>query len=237
MPIGEIEEHPYLELGHTPHATRLILGSFPVYECTNPETEVKAVRRNDGTVRFFYGSNRNRLWLLYSAYVDAGVLPPWNGTAIIESLSQRNIAISDTIRSCERFEFSSDDPALSNQVWNVDQIRTLINTGVSKILCTSKGVLDTLSARIINAHDFGALSIEETATFQADFIGGIDGDLDQITNPCCRCFIVNGRTIYTVAIPSPGSPQRRLKHFGFTGGNSMEYATAYFQRAFEWLTE
>jgi hypothetical protein len=35
MPIGEIEIHPYLEMGQIPNSRKLILGSFPVYECTN----------------------------------------------------------------------------------------------------------------------------------------------------------------------------------------------------------
>jgi G:T/U-mismatch repair DNA glycosylase len=235
MPVGEIEEHPYLQRGQTPNASRLILGSFPVYECTNPESELKAARRNEGTVRFFYGSSRNRLWRLYAEYIDQQILPPWDGNRIIESLSMRNIAISDTIQSCERINFSSEDTALRNQVWNVNQIRTLIENGVRKILCTSKGVLDTLDSQIINVGGFGTSSHDQTEEFQTNFIGGIHGAVNQIRNPCCRCFLVQGRIIQALAIPSPGSPQRRLSHFGFPGGNSMEYAALYFQNAFEWL--
>ena len=32
------EDHPYLELGRIPGAKSMVLGSFPVYACTNPDT-------------------------------------------------------------------------------------------------------------------------------------------------------------------------------------------------------
>lgn len=251
MPIGEIETHPYLELGHIAGANRLILGSFPVYECTNPDSDLKAVRRNDGTVRFFYGSSRNRLWRLYGQYVDNQIFTPWNSDSILQSLAERRTAISDVIRECERYSFkkdkrtgervidpySSDDLALHNQVLNVDQIRTLLVSGVSKVLCTSKGVLSTLEARIISFQHFGRVDDFESANFQSNFIAGIQGNPRQITKPSHRRFNVHGRTIHALAIPSPGSPYRRLHHFGFQGVNSHAYATAYFQRAFEWLVQ
>jgi hypothetical protein len=37
MPIGEIETHPYLEKGKINGESKLILGSFPVYECTDED--------------------------------------------------------------------------------------------------------------------------------------------------------------------------------------------------------
>ena len=65
MPIGEIETHPYLLQGQINGATKLILGSFPVYECTDQDNYLKQQNRlNEGTVRFFYGSNRNSLFCL-----------------------------------------------------------------------------------------------------------------------------------------------------------------------------
>jgi hypothetical protein len=60
MPIGERETHPYLHQGQIIGATKLILGSFPVYECTDNDNDLKQQnRQNEETVRFFYGSNRN----------------------------------------------------------------------------------------------------------------------------------------------------------------------------------
>jgi hypothetical protein len=38
-----------------------------------------------------------------------------------------------------------------------------------------------------------------------------------------------------LAIPSPGSPQRKLAHFGFNGNNWRNYADHYFSNAFTWL--
>ena len=54
MPIGEIEVHPYLQQGQVNGATKLILGSFPVYECTDDDNALKQQNRNnEGTIRFF----------------------------------------------------------------------------------------------------------------------------------------------------------------------------------------
>jgi hypothetical protein len=251
MPIGEIEEHPYLELGYTPGATRLILGSFPVYECTNPDNDLKTNRRIDGTVRFFYGSNRNRLWRLYSEYIDREILPPWEPDTIVESLTIRNIAVSDLITSCERYKsktnrktgrstidhFSSEDDALHNRTYNVEQIRTMITEGVTKILCTSKAVLKWLESKVILKEEFGVLQSNESDLFQNNFINEIEGNPQQITHPTHRCFLIDNQIIEAIAIPSPGSPHRRLNHFGFAVGQRSFYANAYFRKAFVWLAE
>ena len=47
MPIGEIETHPYLQQGHINGATKLILGSFPVYECTDQDSQLKRQNRQN----------------------------------------------------------------------------------------------------------------------------------------------------------------------------------------------
>ena len=157
MPIGEIETHPYLQQGHINGATKLILGSFPVYECTDQDSKLKRQnRQNEGTIRFFYCSNRNSLWTKYGEYIDNSIVEPWDSGLIIESLIENQIAVSDTIKSCERYiykkdkktkekklyPYSSEDSALKNKTWNREIITTLINNGVTKILCTSKSVLN-----------------------------------------------------------------------------------------------
>lgn len=54
MPLREIEKHPYLQQGQILGATKLILGSFPVYECTDEDCQFKQQKRlNEGTVPFF----------------------------------------------------------------------------------------------------------------------------------------------------------------------------------------
>jgi hypothetical protein len=56
MPLEEFETHPYLTQGQLKGATKLILGSFPVYECINPDKQIKQQTRNkEGTIRFFMG--------------------------------------------------------------------------------------------------------------------------------------------------------------------------------------
>ena len=113
MPIGEIETHPYLTQGQIAYASRLILGSFPVYESTDPDNQIKKQNRNvEGTVRFFYGSIDSRFWSLYSTYIDNDIQLPPNTNAIIQSLTKRQIAIADNIISCQRHNFSSEDTKL-----------------------------------------------------------------------------------------------------------------------------
>jgi hypothetical protein len=155
--------------------------------------------------------------------------------------SYRSIAVSDTIRACERYMFrideetgerildpySSEDLALHNQLWNVGQIRALITMGVSRILCTSKGVLTSFETRIISREEFGQVDTLQSQNFQMRFVEEIQGNPSQIVNPTHRCFLIGERTIEALAIPSPGSPRRKLHHFGFPGGSSRVYAGAY----------
>ncbi|MBK9488867.1 MAG: hypothetical protein IPO07_08755 [Haliscomenobacter sp.] len=51
MPQLQQEQHPYLEQGKVTGARSLVLGSFPVYECTNPDNEDKQFRRQKVTTR------------------------------------------------------------------------------------------------------------------------------------------------------------------------------------------
>ena len=85
-------------------------------------------------------------------------LPP-NETAILERLRHRQIAISDTNLSCMRRFYSSLDKDLKARNYNKDGLQTLIQNGVRKILCTSKGVLADLERKIIchRANPFGII--------------------------------------------------------------------------------
>jgi hypothetical protein len=254
MPIREIEIHPYLKQGQINGAKKLILGSFPVYECTDPDSLLKEKNRsNEGTIRFFYGSNRNSLWSKYSQYVDSRILPPWNSELILTSLKERGIAISDTIASCERYvykvdkktnqrllyPFSSEDIALKNKTWNTDIIKSLVRGGVSKILCTSKGVLNDLEKHIIcqKSFPFGKKERQLSHDFQKNFIEGIGGNNAVITNEIGKVFIVGSTNLYALAIPSPGSPQRQTHEFGCETMDRLGYANAYFEQAFNWFKE
>ncbi|HQU96956.1 MAG TPA: hypothetical protein PLO39_12485 [Saprospiraceae bacterium] len=254
MPIGEIETHPYLQQGHINGATKLILGSFPVYECTDQDSQLKRQnRQNEGTIRFFYGSNRNSLWTKYGEYIDNSIVEPWDSGLIIESLIENQIAVSDTIKSCERYiykkdkktkekklyPYSSEDSALKNKTWNREIITTLINNGVTKILCTSKGVLNDLEKQIIcyGRTPLGRKDNQLTSLFQTQFIERIGGNNRQITNEVAKTFIVGNRQVFGLAIPSPGSPQRQTHEFGCENQDRLTYANSYFENAFNWLTE
>lgn len=254
MPIGEIETHPYLLQGQIHGATKLILGSFPVYECTDQDNHLKQQNRlNEGTVRFFYGSNRNSLWSMYSHYIDNSINHPWDSESILRSLRENHIAISDTIISCERYiykkdtktgekilyPFSSEDSALKNKIWNLEIITNLINNGVTKILCTSKGVLNDLENQIICNVDnpLGRKNNQLSFDFQSQFIQRIGGNNNQITNEIAKTFIVGNRQVFALAIPSPGSPQRQTHNFGCENQDRLIYANNYFENAFNWLNE
>jgi hypothetical protein len=252
MPIGELETHPYLQQGLINGATKLILGSFPVYECTDRDNDMKQLNRlNEGTVRFFYGSNRNSLWAKYSHYIDNTISQPWNSGLIIESLTERGIAISDTIKSCERYlykknkktgerilyPYSSEDSALHTIEWNTNILKQLITKGVTKVICTSKKVLADLESQIIckRPYTIGRLDNLASHQFQLDFIENIGGNLEVIKNPISKVFNLRNHCLTALAIPSPGSPQRKIKDFGCVESCKVEYAERYFNHAFEWF--
>lgn len=240
MPIGEIETHPYLQIGQINGATKLILGSFPVYECTEPDNPLKLQNRLDeGTLRFFYGSVDSGLWGLYNAFIDDTIMLPPNVNQILLSLTQRGIAISDTITSCERHGFSSEDNKLISRTYNVPMIQSLIQNGVRKIICTSKGVLKDLENQIIldGIIPFGHVDHVSSSIFQEEFITGLGGNSNQVTNLISKVFLVDDYEVAALAIPSPGSPQRQLARFGFNGQNWEDYANNYFSNAFAWLDE
>lgn len=238
MPLGELEIHPYLNKGKIKGATKLILGSFPVYECTDPDNQIKKDNRlKEGTIRFFYGSNRNSLWTKYSKYIDNSLSEPKDELTIIKSLKKHNIAISDIIASCERKDFSSEDSDLLKKNWNTDMIRGLIKEGVTKILCTSKGVLGDLEKKIIcsKKNPLGFSNEKINMNFQSNFIRDLNGDTTKISNPISRVFNIEDKELIALAIPSPGSPQRQIHNFGNSSSNGMDYAERYFKKSFEWL--
>lgn len=240
MPIGEIETHPYLHQGQINGATKMILGSFPVYECTDQDNKIKQQnRQKEGTIRFFYGSIDSGLWGLYRDNIDNAIILPPNPNLILPSLVKRQIAVSDTIISCERHEFSSEDSKLIRRTYNRQCIQTLILNGVRKIICTSKSVLKDLEKQIILQGNlpFGQVDNLAGCTFQDKFIGVLGGNNNQITSPIAMVFIVDNFQVTALAIPSPGSPQRQLAQFGFNTQDWRKYADNYFSNAFNWLNE
>lgn len=240
MPIGEIEKHPYLQQGQIKGATKLILGSFPVYECTDQDNEIKQDNRNrEGTIRFFYGSKDSRFWGLYRDNIDSEIELPPNPEQILRSLSERKIAVSDIIDSCERHNFSSEDSKLIRRTYNKQDVQDLIQNGVRKILCTSKGVLKELDKQIILSKKNPLGQVDNLVSYncQEKFITELGGNNDQIFTPISKIFLVDDFQVTALAIPSPGSPQRQLTKFGFTGQDWRNYADNYFAKALNWLNE
>lgn len=242
MPIGQKEEHPYLSLGAIPGATRLILGSFPVYDCTDPDSAEKRNNRAvKGAFSFFYGSAYSSFWELYGKFVDQTIHPPYDPRTLCVSMATKAIAISDLIKSCERVGVSSADNDLRGRIWNNDGIKELISDGVCKILCTSKGVLSNLQTAILckSSESFAKVDQEASLTLQANFLQKINGELKEVTPRIASVFRVHkdGAILQAIAIPSPGSPKRQLHRFGFSRGDRNGYVDRYFRSAFEWLVK
>lgn len=238
MDLNEI--HPYLFDSAQEGSSSLILGSFPVYECTDPDNDEKNLKREkNGSVRFFYGSGSNKFWHLYKTYIDDSINFPIQPEQIKKSLSQFDIAISDTILKCKRKNKSASDSQLSCKEYNSEGIVSLISSGVNRILCTSKGVLQELEKQILcsNTYPIAQVNHALSIVFQKEFISDIEGDEKLLIKPIVKVFDFNGACITAIAIPSPGSAQRKLKHFGFSGANWKDYSDRYFEKSFKWLIE
>ena len=230
------ETHPFLELGKVPNATKLILGSFPVYSITLPDSEDKQrIRKSDGTVPFFYGSRHSSFWGLYHLYIDDGLQIPIKSELAIQSLKNNNISISDIISSCERNGKSALDQDLTKRVYNIEMINEFLNSGVTKILCTSKGVMEMFHERVVKKSKTIIYQESESKKWQTQIISNLTGDESQIKKLICKIYLFKGKTIRLISIPSPGSPQRQLKQFGFKGNDWRTYADKYFEFSFKWL--
>lgn len=234
--MNSIENHPYLKEGNIKGSTKLILGSFPVFACTDPDSNEKLrIRNTDGTVRFFYGSCKNKFWGLYHQHIDAEVTVPVRKTAALGSLRKNKIAISDVIISCRRRGKSALDTDLFDKKYNVEMIQQMIHNGVSKVLCTSKGVLFDLNKEIISSIEGIKLDVALTRQFADNFIADLNGKLPASSKGICFVYRFKKRIIYVLAIPSPGSPQRQAHNFGCFTGDKQEYANRYFKKAFKWI--
>lgn len=231
------ETHPFLELGKVPNATKLILGSFPVYSITLPDTEEKnKIRKTDGTVQFFYGSCYNSFWRLYHLYIDNSLQIPITPDDALSNLSKNQIAISDMIIECQRNGKSALDIDLTKRIYNIEMIKEYLDSGVTKIICTSKGVMEMFHEKVAKRSKVFVYQETESKKWQSEIISNLKGDDSQIKKLICKQYLFKGNTIRLISIPSPGSPQRQLKQFGFIGGAWRAYADLYFEFSFKWLT-
>jgi hypothetical protein len=76
---------------------------------------------------------------------------------------------------------------------------------------------------------------DESYKWQTEVMSNLKGSELKIKKLICRQYVYKGKTIRLLSIPSPGSPQRQLKQFGFTGDDWREYADKYFAFSFKWL--
>jgi G:T/U-mismatch repair DNA glycosylase len=230
------ETHPFLEFGKVPNATKLILGSFPVYSITLPDSEDKQrIRKSDGTVQFFYGSCHSSFWGLYHLYIDNGLQIPIKPELAVQSLENNNISISDLISECKRNGKSASDKDLTKCVYNIEMLNEYLESGVTKILCTSKRVMEMFHVHIVKKSKTIIYQESESKKWQSQFISDINGDESQIKKLICKQYTFKGKSIRLISIPSPGSPQRQLKQYGFKGDDWRTYADKYFEFSFKWL--
>ncbi len=230
------ETHPFLDLGKIPNTTKLILGSFPVYSITFPDNEEKLrIRTSDGTVQFFYGSCKSSFWGLYHLYIDSELQIPIKPKLAKKSLKEKMISMSDVISSCKRKGKSALDSDLSKRVYNIEMINEYLESGVTKILCTSKGVMEMFHDHVVKKSKNIVFQESESRKWQSQIISKLKGDESQIKKLICKQYLFKGKTIRLISIPSPGSPQRQLKQFGFTGDDWRTYADKYFEFSFKWL--
>ena len=96
-----MEHHPRINTSDTLiKESKIILGSFPTWSITNPDSDQKnSERKKNGDLPFYYGSSANRFWLWYQKYVDPQVSKE-NVESIQKSLEKRSIGITDMIISC-----------------------------------------------------------------------------------------------------------------------------------------
>lgn len=155
MPITELECHPFLNyyqnFNYNNESIKgLIIGSFPIYQCTdsiNENLEVVEQRDNnvESNIKFFYGSKKSKLWSFLSAIFDShdfindlDLNRNEKRESAINLLFDNNILISDSIVRTNRFNYSSDDTDLlisngapnwiiDNMGFNLDLVNLLEN--------------------------------------------------------------------------------------------------------------
>lgn len=239
MPVNELEIHPFLSLGENILGSRMIVGTFPIFSLTQPRTQRKIeLQKVRGDMSFFYGSRSNLFWTWYKKYVDPN-LSLGSPSAIIASLHLNKIAISDVIKECTRIEESFEDANLRNKVWNL-QLATLIEANISKVICTSKassGAMGWLNHKVLTPAGF-TISPVATLRLHSNILSVMPNSKKKIM-PVAQVFRKGGRQISIVALPSPGSPQRRLIDFGYDKKvhTTSTFLDSYLRGAFKWFLQ
>jgi hypothetical protein len=187
---------------------------------------------------FFYGSQYNDFWNYYSNHIDSEVSRLRGKRKIVASLERHKIAISDIILSCMRKGESASDSDLHSREYNYKMLGEFFDSGVTKILCTSKGVLGMLEHVIAKQYFNRRIQLlpQSVDLPQVKILDEIKGTLPSNAKPISMVFLYENRRIEVLAIPSPGSPFRGLRYFGFKrDGNAGEYLSSLLGAAFDWF--
>ncbi|CAM4366182.1 hypothetical protein EWU23_13540 [Cytophagaceae bacterium 50C-KIRBA] len=240
-----IEYHPRINENQELFKTnKIILGSFPTWPLTRCEINdtatslaKEAMRISSGDIQYFYGSANNRFWSWYKKYIDDDI-DGKDIKSIETSLRKNKMDITDTIFSCKRKGKSALDKDLSNRKYNHNFFHYPAINEKIKILCTSKGVMNEmlLNKSFFNFHKDLKISTTLSEEFQNNIMQTLNCKCRNITRPIFRSLQVkNGGKIECLAIPSPGSPYRRLIDFGHADDNNNEFLQAYLSIAFSWF--
>jgi hypothetical protein len=240
-----IEQHPRLSIKNLKiEQNKIILGSFPVWSLTQNESTLRIgisskdiLNKTKGEFPFFYGSSTNRFWSWYKQFVDPDITL-MDVKCIKNSLIKNKIGITDVILSCKRKNQSALDKDLSQRVYNHDFISYPKYGETLKILCTSKGVMNEmlLCKSFFKLHHKIKIDESKSKLFERKFIEKIGGDINMLQKSIfIELTVEGGGIIQCIAIPSPGSPFRKLVNFGYTANVPNSYLNKYLFEVFKWF--
>jgi len=238
------EINPRLNRNRILNYKKIILGSFPTWSLSLDKGKKEILLRNsiktkNGDFDFYFGSSRNLFWKWYSQSVDSEVQIK-NTESLKQSLNNNFIGITDIIYSCDRKGKSSFDKDLTNRTYNHKFFNYPQPYEKLKILCTSKGLLNNmlLNSAFFKAHPELTIDNKLSTLLQRKIIRESAGSLKQVRTPVAQVIRVkDAGIIECVALPSPGSPYRRLIDYGFNNPNSHEFIETYTAVVFNWFTE
>lgn len=239
MPLSESEFHPYLKIGESIMGSRMIVGTFPIYSLTDLRSLYKnQLQQQRGDISFFYGSQANCFWSWYQQYFDTEA-DIQNPTSIIKSLQEKRIAISDVIKECSRSGESFEDSKLRNIKWNLN-LASVIEERIDKIICTSKsvsGAMGWLVGKILLPAGFH-INQQDSIQLHQSILNEIQQS-DMLLLPVSQVLEKGTKKISIVALPSPGSPQRRLIDFGYVKNihTTSNYLQEYLSVTFKWFLQ
>ncbi|WP_316795215.1 hypothetical protein [Pedobacter agri] len=239
-----MEIHPRIKNPHEKiKLPRIILGSFPTWHLSSPDLDKKETFLEKETLRiankdmsYFFGSSKNKFWDWYGFYVD-GSIDKKNEFSLISSLKKNEIGITDVILGCIRTGKSALDQHLRSRIYNHDFFAYPKSGQKLKILCTSKGVMNEmlLNRLFFDKHPSLKMNIRASLAGQERIKKAMNFRTLPIKSFFCSIEVFDGGTIECFAIPSPGSPFRKLKEFGLTEENNAIFLNEYLKNVFIWF--